>query len=220
MANSGGAAAPPPPIFAKYFKKSHKLAKIYQEILRGNPPKPPFYRSGIRHWIMSILEVAPRKNTSLPAKNGGYINPWRFITSDFGRSTHHCVEDGRKNMCVCQGSRYYGARLNINLRGKPAMQRTPVPSSTRRWPNVGSPLGQRRRQWPNNTPALVQCYLWCKSAGVSESPSLSKHKTLGSCQAGVVRQLPGIKPMAIVCFLSARQHNYPRKKCSNSMPMS
>ena len=34
-------------------KKSPKLAKIYQKILGGKPPKPrrpPFYRSWIRHW--------------------------------------------------------------------------------------------------------------------------------------------------------------------------
>ena len=35
-----------PPIFAKYFKKSHKLAKIYPKNLGGKPP-PPFFRSVI-----------------------------------------------------------------------------------------------------------------------------------------------------------------------------
>ena len=50
----GRSRRPPPPIFAKYFKKSHKLAKIYQKYLGGKPPKPgappSFHRSWIRHW--------------------------------------------------------------------------------------------------------------------------------------------------------------------------
>ena len=42
--------------FAKYFKKSPKLAKKYSKNLGGKPPKPrappPFFRFWIRHWCM------------------------------------------------------------------------------------------------------------------------------------------------------------------------
>ena len=52
----GGGGAPL--FFAKYFKKSPKLAKIYQKNLGGKPPKlrasPPFFRSWIRHWAKPI----------------------------------------------------------------------------------------------------------------------------------------------------------------------
>ena len=41
------------------------------------------------------------------------------------------------------------------------------PAKTRRWYNVGSLLGQRRRRWPNSEPALYQLLVFAMTAYIS-----------------------------------------------------
>ena len=35
-----------------------------------------------------------------------------------------------------------------------------LPANTKHWPNAGSMLGQRRRRWSNNKPALGECFVF------------------------------------------------------------
>ena len=41
-----------------------------------------------------------------------------------------------------------------------------IPANTRRWPNVGLMLGQRRRRWANISPTLGQCIVFAGIAHI------------------------------------------------------
>ena len=49
------------------------------------------------------------------------------------------------------------------------------PANTRRWPNVGVMLGQRRRRWTGITSTLFQCFVPAGLLGRCEGPTLIQH---------------------------------------------
>ena len=127
-----------------------------------------FYQKKLKQWLDGDSALAQHLRCYLSTKSILIRRTIELGGRSSGRAALLFVVIQSLFFVACSASQYllYGMKRYLLPQINITCHLEVVPADTRRWPNVGWVLGQRRRRWPNTKPTLGQRHVL---AGVSVS---------------------------------------------------